>query len=91
VNPPPGATPPAAASATKSDLDVGTITTIGFAAGADATWTVDEVRIGSTFADVAPLPEPAAASLAGLAGLSLLGRRRRSPQSPRSPDPKSKI
>ncbi|MGB7161527.1 MAG: hypothetical protein WBD40_25940 [Tepidisphaeraceae bacterium] len=39
--------------------------------------TVDELRIGTTWADVAPVPEPAALSLVGLGFLALPARRRR--------------
>jgi hypothetical protein len=37
----------------------------------------DEVRVGSTWADVTATPEPATLSLLGLGALGLLGRRRR--------------
>ena len=39
--------------------------------------TVDELRIGNTFADVTAVPEPAVASVLGLMSISLLTRRRR--------------
>lgn len=39
---------------------------------------LDEIRIGNSFADVTPIPEPASLALLGLGGLCLLsGRRRR--------------
>jgi hypothetical protein len=38
---------------------------------------LDEVRIGDTWADVTPIPEPVMASLVGLGGLALLIYRRR--------------
>lgn len=37
---------------------------------------IDEIRIGTTFGDVAPIPEPSAALLGALGGLILLRRRR---------------
>ena len=39
--------------------------------------TLDELRVGTTWADVTPVPEPGAIASVGLAGLTLLGRRRR--------------
>lgn len=42
----------------------------------------DELRIGDTFADVTPVPEPGPAALAGLALLAVLGMRRRSRRVP---------
>lgn len=37
----------------------------------------DELRVGTTYADVTPIPEPATAAALGIAALALLGRRRR--------------
>ena len=37
----------------------------------------DEIRFGTTFADVVPVPEPSGAALLGLAGIALLLRRRK--------------
>ena len=56
VNPDPSAAAPSTASATKTDLDLPDISVIGVLAGLDATWTVDEIRLGSTFKEVAPIP-----------------------------------
>lgn len=46
-------------------------------------YTIDELRFGDTYADVAPVPEPASAALllAGLGGLLMLPRRRRRDES----------
>ncbi|MEJ6571008.1 MAG: PEP-CTERM sorting domain-containing protein [Akkermansiaceae bacterium] len=48
--------------------------------GADYTGTVDEIRIGTTMADVTPftaVPEPSSTALLGLGGIALLLRRRK--------------
>lgn len=37
---------------------------------------IDELRIGTTWADVTPVPEPAVAAVAGIGLLALVGRRR---------------
>ena len=80
VNPTPGQAQPATPSATKNNLDVGTVTSVvinnygGF--------TTDEIRIGSTFASVTPaaVPEPTCGwvLVAGLASMAGLKRRLRS-------------
>lgn len=38
---------------------------------------IDEIRVGTTYADMSAVPEPAALCLAGLAACGLVGRRRR--------------
>jgi hypothetical protein len=51
----------------------------GFAVGAflnGATLAIDEIRVGETYADVTPVPEPGSLVLLGLGGL-LIGTRRR--------------
>jgi hypothetical protein len=45
-------------------------------AGANAPWTIDELRLGTTWASVA-VPEPAAGALIGFAALVLRRRSRR--------------
>lgn len=45
--------------------------------GANASYEFDEIRIGSTLANVTPVPEPTVAILVGLTGLAVLVFRRR--------------
>ncbi|HEY3744048.1 MAG TPA: PEP-CTERM sorting domain-containing protein [Bryobacteraceae bacterium] len=81
VNPTPGQAQPATPSATKTDLDLGTVTSLIM--NNYGGYTTDEIQIGSTFASVtspASVPEPTSAYtlLAGLALMALLKRRFRS-------------
>jgi len=50
---------------------------IAFAKFAGDPWTLDEVRMGTSFASVTPVPEPSTAALAGLAALGFAFTRRR--------------
>jgi hypothetical protein len=75
VNPTPGLAEPGAASATKTDLDLGSFVGISISTGALATWSVDEIRIGNTFAAVTPVPEPGSVSLVSFVVLSAAGAR----------------
>jgi hypothetical protein len=77
VNPTPGAAEPAVASAIKTDLDLGTFVGVSISTGALATWSVDEIRLGTTFADVTPVPEPGTLGLVAAGGLALGWLRRR--------------
>ncbi len=55
------------------------INNVGFTGGASATGTFDEIRVGTTFADVSPIPEPTTwALLAGSLTALMVFRRRRS-------------
>lgn len=80
VDPTPGLTAPAAGTASVS----GSIKTLAASGGVSVIgngWSFDELRFGTTYADVAPaVPEPAPLALAAAAGagLLLLGRQRRS-------------
>lgn len=76
VNPVPGAPQPATPSAVKSNVDVGTVSSI--AINNYGGFTTDEIRIGSTFASVTPaaVPEPAFGWVAGVALVCLVGLRR---------------
>jgi len=44
---------------------------------ANGLFTIDDVRIGTTWADVSPIPEPSSVALLGLGALGLLAKRRR--------------
>jgi hypothetical protein len=65
-----------------SEVDVSGVNTFRFqagnnnASGANAYFYADELRVGYTFGDVVPIPEPSLAALAGLGGLALLLRFR---------------
>jgi hypothetical protein len=74
VNPTPGLAEPASADATKSDSNVGTISVLGLDTG--GSFKADEIRIGTTFADVVPTPEPTSLLLLVLICFPMLLRRR---------------
>jgi hypothetical protein len=76
VNPPPGGTEPSSGTV-KSDTDVGTVSSLTlYSTGA---FSIDEIRIGTTYADVVPsiaVPEPSSAALAATGILCLLAAPR---------------
>jgi hypothetical protein len=77
VNPTPGGTEPSVADATKTDLDLGSFEGVSISTGAAATWSVDEIRIGNTFANVVvPVPEPTSFVLLLTGGLAAVWHRR---------------
>ena len=59
-----------------SELNSSTATQLGFAISGNATLQIDEIRIGESWADVVPVPEPASASLM-LLGMGLVAARQR--------------
>jgi hypothetical protein len=45
---------PASANATKTDVNLGSVNVLEILTGSNAVWRLDELRIGTTFADVTP-------------------------------------
>ncbi len=87
VNPTPGGPEPAA-GAVKTDLDLGTVT--GLSIYSTGAFSIDEVRVGTTFADVTPLavvatPAPSSLALLGLGTAALAGWRREGGRGRRRP------
>lgn len=83
VNPTPGSSEPALASADAVKIGErggfnGIRVAAGFNSGSQITATgwIDEVRIGTTWADVTPVPEPGSVGLFSVASLLWLKRRR---------------
>jgi hypothetical protein len=78
-----GVDPSTSTAISTNNIDASGINAIRFAvgnanaSGTNAVMMVDEVRLGTTFADVTPVPEPMTFALAGLGGLMLLALRRR--------------
>ena len=79
INPVPGQPLPATPTGTfaiPEDSFPDTVNNLRFQSGTQPI-NFDELRIGTTFADVAPVPEPATAGLLAAGALGLLARRRR--------------
>jgi hypothetical protein len=78
VNRPPGGGTPASVDAILSNLDInpsnGAVTDFGIWYGGDGGYQIDEIRIGLTYADVTPVPEPSLIIVT--LGITLLGIRR---------------
>lgn len=74
----PSADAPSDASATFTDTDVGDLGTLNRVRLhlSDPNSSIDEIRLGTTYADVVPVPEPAAVTLFAIAGLVCCRRRR---------------
>lgn len=73
---PNGSTEPGSADATKSAYDVGSISTIQFTGNLG--FSIDELKIGSSYADVVPEPSTYAAGIAvaGIVGMTWHRRRK---------------
>jgi hypothetical protein len=79
LNPQPGAPEPATPSASLINLNVNFLNMVSLTGPGGVGY--DSLRIGTTYADVTPVPEPAALSLVGVAAIAVIwrqGRRRRS-------------
>ena len=81
LNPTPGAGSPGGATLSLTTAQLPTasiaINSIGLLGGNTGGATFDEIRVGATWADVAPIPEPSTFFLALLGGLGALGLIRR--------------
>jgi hypothetical protein len=83
-NPTIGGSAPSTATAISTNIiDLSLVNNIRFQAGnlntggSNTVFMVDELRVGYTFADVTPVPEPMTIALGSLGGLLLLALRRR--------------
>ena len=79
INPTLGETAPAMANATATYADTDTLNTLRYVVHSTLVAgdpSIDEIRVGTTFADVVGVPEPATIGLAATAGLLALRRRR---------------
>jgi hypothetical protein len=74
VNPTPGAAEPVA-GVVKNNSNVGNVS--GLTIYSTGAFSIDELRLGETFADVTPIPEPAATVMALWAAVGLIGTVRR--------------
>jgi hypothetical protein len=74
VDPDPCAAEPATPDAVKADRDIGLVS--GLRIDGSGAFCIDEIRIGETYADVVPIPEPATLAVLALGGLAMIRRRR---------------
>jgi hypothetical protein len=81
VNPPLTGVPPSSPSATTTGNHVAFFTTLdlsyGSSNGASNSVLLDEVRVGNTFGDVTPVPEPSTLTMVGAAACGLLAPQMR--------------
>jgi hypothetical protein len=74
VNPTPGAAEPSS-GLLKNDANLGVVN--GLTIYSTGAFSIDEIRLGDTFADVTPVPEPGAVTATCVLSCLLLGRRGR--------------
>ena len=75
LNPAPGGADPTNPIATKSDVNFGSIDALGIENGVNSVWSFDEIRIGDTYLDIAPIPEPGTVAFL-IGGMLLVGGSR---------------
>lgn len=78
VNPTPGAAQPTADATLTGDGSVTSLANVGFKAqSGTGAFLIDNIRIGTTWADVTPVPEPSTFALLGLGLLGFISSARR--------------
>ena len=79
ANPTPGGTEPTPNVTVSTGTDASNLQTIGFKVNSGTSagnWDFDSLRVGDSWADVTPVPEPSGLALAGMAALVLAAWRR---------------
>jgi hypothetical protein len=77
VNPAPGATEASLVANATTQVELNAFNDFSFSSGVNSNWIFDELLMGTSFADVSPVPEPTAIVLLVAAPIGLLSRRRR--------------
>jgi hypothetical protein len=81
VNPTPGGAQPAADVTVTGGTDATGLQVVGFkaqSAASEGNWIFDTLRVGTSWGDVTPVPEPSVFALGGMAALLAAVRRKRS-------------